>query len=110
VFLFASQTDTFGQVIVEAQASGLPVLAVAEGGAVSLIEREETGLLAPAHAGALTAGLLRLAEDALLRERLRRGALAAVRGRTWEAALEQLAAGYRSALHEPAPGFDRKVA
>jgi glycosyltransferase involved in cell wall biosynthesis/predicted metal-dependent phosphoesterase TrpH len=110
VFLFASQTDTFGQVIVEAQASGLPVIAVAEGGPVSLIESEETGLLAPAHAGALTAELLRLTEDTLLRERLRRGALAAVRGRTWEAALEQLASGYRSALHEPTPGFDRKVA
>ncbi|HEU0316437.1 MAG TPA: glycosyltransferase, partial [Solirubrobacteraceae bacterium] len=31
-FLFASRTDTFGQVILEAQASGLPVVAVAEGG------------------------------------------------------------------------------
>ena len=32
VFLFASRTDTFGQVILEAQASGLPVVAVDEGG------------------------------------------------------------------------------
>ena len=32
VFLFASRTDTFGQVMLEAQASGLPVVAVAEGG------------------------------------------------------------------------------
>ena len=32
VFLFASRTDTFGQVLLEAQASGLPVVAVAEGG------------------------------------------------------------------------------
>ena len=31
VFLFASQTDTFGQVILEAQASGLPVVAVGRG-------------------------------------------------------------------------------
>ena len=110
MFMFASQTDTFGQVIVEAQASGLPVLAVAEGGPVSLIESGETGLLAPAHAGALAADLLRLAEDALLRERLRRAALQAVRGRTWESSLEQLAAGYRTALGERAPGVDRKVA
>ena len=76
VFMFASQTDTYGQVIVEAQASGLPVLAVAEGGPVSLIEDGETGVLAPAHAGALAAELLRLAEDTLLRERLRRAAIA----------------------------------
>jgi glycosyltransferase involved in cell wall biosynthesis/predicted metal-dependent phosphoesterase TrpH len=110
MFMFASQTDTFGQVIVEAQASGLPVLAVAEGGPVSLIENGETGLLAPAHAGALAADLVRLAEDALLRERLRRAALQAVRGRTWESSLQQLAAGYRTALGERAPGVDRKVA
>ena len=32
LFLFCSQTDTFGQVMLEAQASGLPVVAVAEGG------------------------------------------------------------------------------
>jgi glycosyltransferase involved in cell wall biosynthesis/predicted metal-dependent phosphoesterase TrpH len=110
LFMFASQTDTYGQVIVEAQASGLPVLAVAEGGPVSLIESGETGLLAPAHAGALAAELVRLAEEDLLRERLRRAALQAVRGRTWQASLEQLAAGYRIALGERAPGVDRKVA
>ena len=38
MFLFASRTDTFGQVVLEAQASGLPVVAVAEGGPLSLIE------------------------------------------------------------------------
>ena len=110
MFLFASRTDTYGQVIVEAQASGLPVLAVAEGGPVSLIEDGETGLLAAADAGTLAGELLRLTSEELLRERIRRNALAAVRGRTWEAALEQLAAGYRTALGETVPGIGRKVA
>jgi glycosyltransferase involved in cell wall biosynthesis/predicted metal-dependent phosphoesterase TrpH len=110
VFMFASQTDTYGQVIVEAQASGLPVLAVAEGGPVSLIEDGETGLMSAADPEALARELLRLTSEELLRERLRRNALAAVRGRTWEAALEQLAAGYRTALGETAPGIGRKVA
>ncbi len=39
LFLFCSETDTFGQVVLEAQASGLPVVAVAAGGPAELIER-----------------------------------------------------------------------
>jgi len=109
VFLFASQTDTFGQVLLEAQASGLPVVAVDEGGPASLIENGETGLLAPADANALADGILSLVGSPL-RERIRRAALSAVSARTWEAALERLAAGYRVALAERAPGQARNVA
>jgi glycosyltransferase involved in cell wall biosynthesis/predicted metal-dependent phosphoesterase TrpH len=109
VFLFASRTDTFGQVILESQASGLPVVAVAEGGPTSLIAHNETGLLVKPDANALADAVLSLAGGPLTRERLRRNALQAVRGRTWEASLEQLAAGYRSVL-EHSPGSDRKVA
>ncbi len=98
LFLFASQTDTFGQVILEAQASGLPVVAVGEGGPASLITHGETGLLTEADADALAHSLLALAHAPFLQERLRKTALAAVRGRTWEASLERLAAGYRTAL------------
>ena len=110
VFLFASRTDTYGQVIVEAQASGLPVVAVAEGGPVSLIEPGETGLLAPADPDGLAAEVLRLAHDPWMRERIRRTASAAVSGRTWEAALDQLASGYHVVLNAAASGVDRKVA
>ena len=109
-FLFASQTDTYGQVIVEAQASGLPVVAVAEGGPTSLIEPGETGLLSPADPSALAEELLRLASDDLLYERIRRAALASARGRTWDVALEQLAAGYQTALGQTVPGIGRQVA
>jgi glycosyltransferase involved in cell wall biosynthesis len=109
-FLFASQTDTYGQVIVEAQASGLPVVAVAAGGPLSLIEDGETGLLSEPRPEALASQLLRLTSETLLHERIRRAGLAAVRGRTWEAALDQLAAGYRMALTHPTPGAGRKVA
>ncbi|HEU0318373.1 MAG TPA: glycosyltransferase, partial [Solirubrobacteraceae bacterium] len=45
MFLFASRTDTFGQVLLEAQASGLPTVAVAVGGPAGLISDGETGLL-----------------------------------------------------------------
>jgi glycosyltransferase involved in cell wall biosynthesis/predicted metal-dependent phosphoesterase TrpH len=111
MFMFASQTDTFGQVILEAQASGLPVVAVDEGGPASLIAGGETGLLAAAEPDSLARCLLTLAHTPLLRERLRKTALAVVRERTWEASLDRLAAGYRSVLlRAPVSGAARSVA
>ncbi len=110
MFLFASQTDTFGQVVLEAQASGLPVVAVAAGGPSSLIENDATGLLTQADEDELAAAILSLVDAPLLRERLRRAALTEVRDRTWERALERLARGYVLALHEHAPQPARSVA
>ena len=108
VFLFASQTDTFGQVILEAQASGLPVVAVRAGGPASLIADGESGLLAAADPDALAQSLLAVVRDPQLRQRLRKTALAVVRERTWEASLGRLAIGYRTALlRAPAPGQRR---
>ncbi len=98
MFLFPSATDTFGQVILEAQASGLPVIAVEEGGPCSLIDHGVNGLLCPADAGVLADALLELAGSPLLAQRLSRAALGAVRARTWEATLERLAEGYWQAL------------
>ena len=98
IFLFPSRTDTFGQVILEAQASGLAVVAVAAGGPLSLIEDRVSGLLCEPEAGALAQALLELAGSPRLRRRLAEGGLASVSERPWERALERLAAGYRRAL------------
>jgi glycosyltransferase involved in cell wall biosynthesis len=97
VFLFASRTDTFGQVILEAQASGLPVIAVDEGGPSSLIRDGETGVLTPADAVNLSRALITVAGTPALADRIRKTALARVSERTWEASLARLASGYRSA-------------
>jgi glycosyltransferase involved in cell wall biosynthesis/predicted metal-dependent phosphoesterase TrpH len=97
-FLFASSTETFGQVVLEAQASGLPVVAVDRGGPACLIEHGETGLLAAPDVNALADAVVSVTGTPLLAERISRGALAAVRGRSWEAALDRLAAAYRTAL------------
>ena len=98
LFLFASRTDTFGQVLLESQASGLPVVAVAEGGPASLVRDGETGLLRAADAQALAGAVLELAQDPARRAALAGAALAEVRERTWDAALGRLAEGYRLAL------------
>jgi glycosyltransferase involved in cell wall biosynthesis/predicted metal-dependent phosphoesterase TrpH len=98
MFLFPSATDTFGQVILEAQASGLPVIAVAQGGPVSLIAHRVSGLLREADADALAGALLELCGSPLLYERLSLAGLASVRTRTWERALARLGEGYARVL------------
>jgi glycosyltransferase involved in cell wall biosynthesis len=98
LLLFCSQTDTFGQVVLEAQASGLPVVAVGVGGPAELIEPGRSGVLCPPDAEAIGEAVAYLARAADARARLARGGLAAVRDRTWEAALGRLADGWRRAL------------
>ncbi|HEU5063370.1 MAG TPA: glycosyltransferase [Solirubrobacterales bacterium] len=98
VFLFASSTDTYGQVILEAAASGLPVVAVAEGGPAALVENRHTGLLCRPDADHLAGTVLQLASSPQLRRQLGDAAARAARERSWERSMGQLATGYRRAL------------
>ncbi|HEV7399877.1 MAG TPA: glycosyltransferase [Solirubrobacterales bacterium] len=105
LFLFCSTTDTYGQVVLEAGASGLPVVAVAEGGPASLVENRHTGMLCRPDADHIAGTVLQLAASPLLRRHLGASAVRAAQGRSWERALEQLAEGYRRALSAvPAAG------
>ncbi len=98
VFLFASETDTFGQVLLEAQASGLPVVAVDAGGPQSLVADGVSGLLRPSDAEALADAVLAVLSNDGLRARLIAGGLEHAATRTWDAATGRLVAGYRRAL------------
>ena len=110
LLLFCSETDTFGQVLLEAQASGLPVVAVRAGGPVELVETGRSGLLCPPDAEAIGAAVAGLAADPGERERLARGGLAAVGARTWDAALGRLAGGWSRALSARSAAAARQVA
>jgi glycosyltransferase involved in cell wall biosynthesis len=95
LFCFPSTTDTFGQVLLEAAASGLPVIAAAAGGALELVEDGETGMLVPPDDPAALADAVR----SLARHPHRRALLAAAaRTRalehTWERSLEELRTSY----------------
>ncbi len=90
--------DTFGQVILGAQASGLPVIAVGQGGPAELIDDGRTGVLCPADAEQLGAAVARLAGSPPLARRLANAARAAVTGRSWERALDQFATGYQRTI------------
>src|SRR6185295_3280651 len=88
----------YGQVVLEAGASGLPVVAVAEGGPASLIENRHTGMLCEPDPDHIAGTVLQLASSPLLRRHLGAAAARAARERSWERALEQLAGGYARAL------------
>jgi glycosyltransferase involved in cell wall biosynthesis/predicted metal-dependent phosphoesterase TrpH len=98
VFLFASSTDTYGQVILEAAASGLPVVAVAEGGPAALVENRHTGMLCRPDADHLAGALLQLAAAPALRRRYGDAGVELARARSWERSMLQLGVGYRRAL------------
>lgn len=59
VFVYASETETMGNVILEAMASGTPVVAPAAGGIPGIVEHEQNGLLFEPGNAAAAAGHVR---------------------------------------------------
>lgn len=90
LFVFPSTTDTFGNVIIEAQASGLPVIVSDSGGPKELVEDGIDGLVTRAHnAEDFAAAVTRLVNDAALRARMGTAAREKVVGRSWPAAFQR---------------------
>src|SRR5438128_5855796 len=84
IFVFPSTTDTFGNVILEAQACGLPVVVSDSGGPKELVEDKTNGLITKSHdvedfACATRAFLTNRA----LRERMGKSARNSVTDRSW---------------------------
>jgi glycosyltransferase involved in cell wall biosynthesis len=97
-------------VILEAAASGLPVVAVAENGQAALIENRHTGLLCCPDADHLAGTLLQLASSPQLRRQLGDAAARAARERSWGRSMGQLAAGYQRALDAAAAAPSQALA
>jgi len=91
VFLFASLTETFGNVTLEAMASGLAVVAYDYAAARQHIRHEASGLLAPSDAQVEFAALAaRLAGDALRVRTLGNAARRTAEGVDWEVVYDDL--------------------
>jgi glycosyltransferase involved in cell wall biosynthesis len=86
-FVFPSETDTFGNVILEAAASGVPSVVSAHGGPKFLVEAGTTGFVAK-DAGECAAAVAGLIRDPNLREQMGVAARGHALGRQWSAVFE----------------------
>ena len=84
IFVFPSTTDTFGNVILEAQASGLPVVVSDSGGPKELVAHKANGLITRSHnVEDFTDAIRALVTDQTLRERMANSARDSVTDRSW---------------------------
>ena len=107
VFVFPSETDSAGNVVLEAQASGLPVIVTSAGGPQEYMRHGETGFVcAPKDAHGVAERLAALLRDALFRADTAAAARRYAEGRSWPASLEPVYDLYRSALPVPVAAGD----
>jgi glycosyltransferase involved in cell wall biosynthesis len=102
LFVFASQTETQGLVLVEAMAAGVPVVAVGVAGAAEAVVDGESGLLVSPGPDPLAAGMRRLLADPTLRARLGRRGREIAAGYAAAALARQLVGLYHSVMIEHA--------
>ena len=92
LFAFASLTETFGNVVLEALASGLPVVAVRAGGVGEIVRSGETGILVEPSSppSQMTSALLGLVDDLALRREMAESARTYALSQTWDSIMGRL--------------------
>ena len=97
-FFFTGPNETFGQVVQEAMAAGLPTVVTNLGGVSSLVEDGETGLICQHDASDFARAALQLRDNRELLQRLSAQARAYAELRPWSAVMSQLEDHYREAV------------
>ena len=110
VFAFPSRTETFGQVVLEAMASGLPVVGLIAEGVCDLVENKHTGLLVAdshiqedAQIVKYRAALESLIQNTQKRQEMSDAALVEAQRRSWYEAMECLVRGYQEVVESTRP-------
>jgi phosphatidylinositol alpha 1,6-mannosyltransferase len=91
LFVFPSRTDTFGNVIVEAFASGVPAVVRPQGGPRFLVERGVSGLIGDDD---FADQVVRIAQDPELHLRMRAAARAKALSLSWDRVFEKVYDAY----------------
>jgi phosphatidylinositol alpha 1,6-mannosyltransferase len=97
IFLFPSRTDTFGNVVQEALASGVPAVVMEAGGPRFIVRDRVSGFVAPDE-GTFCHRAAVLARDAELRHSMAVAARRQVEGQTWDRAFNEVYDGYSKLL------------
>jgi len=98
-FLFSSLTETLGLVVLEAMASGLPVVATPAGGVADHLRHDENGIAIGPHAvEAMADAIVSLTLNETRRRFLALGARRTATALDWQAELDRLDTSYRSVL------------
>lgn len=101
IFTFPGANETLGNVVLEAMASGLPVVAPSSGGVLDHIDDGRTGLLfAPESRASMAGAVRRLQREPALAQRIRTEGLARARSLTWSAEHDRLIERYEQVLSD----------
>ncbi len=99
VFVLPSYEESFGLVLVEAMAAGVPVISTRIGGIQEVVEEGRSGLLVPPGDPVALAGKIAMVfEDRVLRDRLVQAGKERARAFSWEAVTARVFRLYRQLL------------
>jgi len=107
IFVFPSHTDTFGNVVLEAMASGVPAVVTADGGPKFLVRPGETGFVA-ADDPSFLRYVVELATNRGVREKMGASSRRSALDRSWDRVFEDVYAAY-GVLQEDTGGIVREL-
>ncbi len=96
LLVFPSHTDTFGNVVLEALASGVPAIVTPDGGPCTIVRDGETGCIA--HDAEFAAAVSRVLGDPIKHAQMRRAARTYALTASWDSVFEGVYAGYETIL------------